>query len=88
MGDLEGKSKAPVAGQHRELGATLESVTLLGVAPASKELTEAVRLAAARAHPTREAGTAVQRRWRVHNLAFDPARQHWRLQESSALLDR
>ncbi|OCG89380.1 hypothetical protein LMG667_04675 [Xanthomonas euvesicatoria] len=82
--DLASMSLASV----RELGATLESLMLLGVAPASKELAEAVRLAAAWAHPSREAGTSVQHRWGVHRLAFDPARLRQRLQESSALLDR
>ncbi|PNV26811.1 hypothetical protein xavtCFBP7764_21645 [Xanthomonas citri] len=88
MGNLKADLARMSLVSVRELGATLESVMLLGVAPASKELVEAVRLAEARVHPSSEAGAALQRRWGVYRLAFDPVRLRQRLQESSALLDR
>ncbi len=72
----------------KDLGATLETVMLLGAAPVSVELAEAVRLAAARARPSSESGTSVQRRWGVQKLAFDPARLRQRLHEADALRDR
>lgn len=82
--DLPSMSLASV----RDLGATLETVMLLGVVPASPVLAEAVQLAASLAHPTREPGRAVQRRWGVLKLAFDPARLRQRLQEAAALSGR
>lgn len=72
----------------RDLGATLEAVMLLGLAPASEALVEAVRLAAARAHPSSEPGQPLQLRWNVQRLAFEPARLRQRLHETAALRDR
>lgn len=69
----------------RDLGATLEAVMLLGVAPTSTELTEVVRLAAARVSPSSEPGTSVQRRWGVQRLAFEPTRLRQRMHEAAAL---
>lgn len=77
--DLPSMSLASV----RDLGATLESVLLLGVVPASAELSEAVRLAAALTHPSEGGAMAVQRRWGVPRLAFDPARLRQRLHEAA-----
>lgn len=72
----------------RDLGATLESVLLLGVVPASAELEEVVQWASARAHPSNKRSQPIQRRWSVQKLAFDPARLHQRLREAAAVLVR
>ncbi|HEY0335312.1 MAG TPA: hypothetical protein VGC74_16680 [Stenotrophomonas sp.] len=72
----------------RDLGATLESVLLLGVVPASAVLAEVVQLATARAHPSNQCNQPIQRRWGVQKLAFDPSRLRQRLRETAALLVR